>query len=358
MAPTPQLDLSPIYRRPVFHSRSAAQTQRALAREIIDHDLRWGRGDVFTALYRRDLADIGMMILRYGAEVEVTPAALRDFVLVQMPLAGAAEIECETRTLSLRAGEAAVVAPQHAVRLLWQPGCEQLILKIPAELYRQAAGIAGGASLPGGDGRGGWSTPIYKLAPSLVPQWLSLVQQLVMLLGARQDGASPAPAGAVTFDPAWVAHFERTAALFLYSHQPDGGVAANAGDDGHDTDDDGEGVASRLARMEAFVRARLCAPLSLDDLARAACVSPRTLNAMCRRHRGVSPMVLVRNLRLDAVRRELVARPGASLTDLALTYGFGHLGRFAAYYRARFGELPTQTRRHPPDPALAHRMPM
>lgn len=334
MAATPQLDLSPIYRQPVFHSRSAVQSQHALTREIIDHELRWGRGDVFTALYRRDLPNIGMMILRYGAEVEVTPAALRDFVLVQMPLTGAAGIECDGHAVAVRAGEAAVVAPQHAVRLHWQPDCEQLILKIPAQLYRDALGHVGGATM---SGERDWAMPVYKLAPALAPQWLALVQQLVTLLGVQGDGA-------IAYNPAWLTHFEQTAALFLFSHQAEGADAADATDVDDATGDD----AYRLERMEAFVRARLCAPLSLDDLARAACVSPRTLNAICQRYRGVSPMVLVRNFRLDAVRRELLARPGTSLTDIALTYGFGHLGRFAAYYRARFGELPTQTRRASP----------
>ncbi|MFD2440179.1 hypothetical protein ACFSS8_09005 [Paracoccus kondratievae] len=28
-----------------------------------------------------------------------------------------------------------------------------------------------------------------------------------------------------------------------------------------------------------------------------------------------------------------------------MTHGFFHLGRFSAYYRERFGELPSQTRK-------------
>nr|WP_243645044.1 helix-turn-helix domain-containing protein [Rhodovulum euryhalinum] len=33
-----------------------------------------------------------------------------------------------------------------------------------------------------------------------------------------------------------------------------------------------------------------------------------------------------------------------TVTEAAITCGFGHLGRFSAAYRARFGEAPSQTR--------------
>ena len=95
--------------------------------------------------------------------------------------------------------------------------------------------------------------------------------------------------------------------------------------------------------METYIRQRLCAPISLVDLALAAGLSPRSLNALCHKYYGVSPMVLLRNMRLDAVREQLQTCPGANVTSVALDHGFGHLGRFSAYYRERFGELPRDT---------------
>ena len=83
--------------------------------------------------------------------------------------------------------------------------------------------------------------------------------------------------------------------------------------------------------------------MALDDLARAAGVSVRGLNQLCQRHHGTSPMALLRNRRLDAVRARLQQQPSPCVTDAALEFGFGHLGRFSSYYRERFGELPSQT---------------
>lgn len=59
-------------------------------------------------------------------------------------------------------------------------------------------------------------------------------------------------------------------------------------------------------------------------------------------------MGFVRQLRLQHVREELLAdeSPGlASVTDIALKWGFAHLGRFAIEYKRAFGESPSATLR-------------
>jgi transcriptional regulator GlxA family with amidase domain len=58
-------------------------------------------------------------------------------------------------------------------------------------------------------------------------------------------------------------------------------------------------------------------------------------------------MEFLRELRLDRVREELKATArgaDAGVREVAQKYGFLHLGHFAAQYRARFGERPSETR--------------
>lgn len=338
MAVAHSLDLSSVYRYPVFRSRSTVESHRELNNAITEHQLRWGRGDVSTALYRRELGRLGVMVLSYGAEVEVTPEPFKDFSLVQMPVSGAAEIECDGVSMRVEPGEVAVLSPRQSVRLLWQPQCEQLILKIPSELLRQVACLNCGAShCPSPSvGRSCDLDPIFKLPAEYAPTWGAMVQQLLALLPNEKG---------MGVHPAWQNQFEQTAAFFLHTHQPsvllrDMGRAGTSE----------EGILSRgrasakLDQLEAYMRSRLYAPISLVDLANAISVSPRTLHVLCHRHRGVAPMMLLRQLRLEAARRRLLSEPGSSVTDVALEFGFGHLGRFSAYYRERFGELPRDTR--------------
>ena len=87
---------------------------------------------------------------------------------------------------------------------------------------------------------------------------------------------------------------------------------------------------------------------TVADLAVCAGVSERSLHAAFRRQLGTSPMSYVRRRRLEQARDELLrAGPadGVKVTDVALRHGFAHTGRFAAAYRARFGEPPSVTLR-------------
>jgi AraC-like DNA-binding protein len=87
---------------------------------------------------------------------------------------------------------------------------------------------------------------------------------------------------------------------------------------------------------------------TVADLASFAGVSERSLHAAFRRQLGASPMSYVRRRRLEHAHDELLSLdPGAGvkIIDVALRHGFAHTGRFAAAYRARFGESPSSTLR-------------
>lgn len=98
-----------------------------------------------------------------------------------------------------------------------------------------------------------------------------------------------------------------------------------------------------------FVMANAEDPPSVEELCLHFNVSRRMLNYCFQETLGSSPLLYLRNLRLNGVRRELrmhPARPEA-IRDVAGRWGFSHLPRFAAEYRTLFGELPSDTlKRH------------
>jgi AraC-like DNA-binding protein/tetratricopeptide (TPR) repeat protein len=80
------------------------------------------------------------------------------------------------------------------------------------------------------------------------------------------------------------------------------------------------------------------------DLGAVAGVSGRTLQRQFRAFLGRSPQDALRDIRFDAARRALLhAGPDTRILDVALRFGFQHLGRFSVEYRRRYGEMPSQT---------------
>lgn len=92
----------------------------------------------------------------------------------------------------------------------------------------------------------------------------------------------------------------------------------------------------------SFVEENLAERFTLGDIARAGGCSSRTLGNLFLEHVGVSPMIYVRNRRLDRIRADIRSTDDR-VGVVAYRWGITHLGRFASDYCARFHELPSQT---------------
>jgi len=88
----------------------------------------------------------------------------------------------------------------------------------------------------------------------------------------------------------------------------------------------------------------------LSELCEFANVSRKTLHNAFRDILGMSPIAYLNRLRLHRARNQLrqATSDCASVTDVALHWGFWHFGEFSQAYRKCFGELPSETLRTPP----------
>jgi AraC family ethanolamine operon transcriptional activator len=102
-----------------------------------------------------------------------------------------------------------------------------------------------------------------------------------------------------------------------------------------------------VEQAEAYLRAHIDAPMRVSRLSRMVGLSERGLRDAFYSVRGVSPKRWLLSERLERVRRAL--RDGdsrtVSVTGVATDFGFYELGRFAATYKAAFGEVPSVTLR-------------
>jgi AraC family transcriptional regulator, ethanolamine operon transcriptional activator len=93
-----------------------------------------------------------------------------------------------------------------------------------------------------------------------------------------------------------------------------------------------------------YAQARPSDPPTVEELCSKLNISRRLLNYYFQEVLGSSPHHYLNKLRLNGVRRELrAAAPHTAIRDIAAQWGFSHLPRFAAEYRALFGELPSAT---------------
>lgn len=101
-----------------------------------------------------------------------------------------------------------------------------------------------------------------------------------------------------------------------------------------------------VKRAIEFMEANLISSINLADVVAVSGIPGRTLYKHFMDSRGVSPMRYLRDARMAKVREELLRAGGdESVTEIALRWGFTHLGRFSVEYRKRFGESPSATRR-------------
>lgn len=100
-----------------------------------------------------------------------------------------------------------------------------------------------------------------------------------------------------------------------------------------------------LDKAEEYIRAHLTEPFVLDKLIEITGTSASTLLREFRKRYGMPPMQYLKHCRLEAAHRELSSaeRGQTTVTEVAMHYGFYHLGRFSGLYRKTFGEMPSVT---------------
>jgi AraC-like DNA-binding protein len=105
-------------------------------------------------------------------------------------------------------------------------------------------------------------------------------------------------------------------------------------------------TASHLVQQaEALILESVDEPLHVSALCDIIGVSERALRKAFHRVHGNSPCRHLRMLRLSRARRALLSADAAlaSVTEIAMSFGFAELGRFSVEYKKAYGESPSQT---------------
>ncbi len=270
---------------------------------------------------------LGVSHLRYGSTVQISPGAMERFYLLQVPLAGRADIRSGSEQFVTQPGVASLLSPQPDVDMCWHAGNEQLILRIEANILERFLTAWCGEE-PG-------RLPIFKPMLDMAQQPLlaSLLEQLVRCTDSIQRASAGTDATLSTLQ----LQYQILANLLTgQAHDMQALLTSPC-----------PPLAPRsVRRVEEYLEHHCDQPLSPEILAQVAGVSVRSLFLGFEKTRGTTPMRLLRQLRMQRARQELLQpKPGLRITDVALRWGFGHLGRFSQEYEQAFGETPRATLR-------------
>lgn len=320
---------NPLLAHKLFHTYDIDDARERVTEVFSPHDLRLVRAEeaVDTHMYKVSLGAISLNRLSYGATVDIDAGRIDDYYLVQMPISGTCRVQCGKDAVSSTPRLASVVTPTQPLRVQWQQGCDMVIIKIERSLLERQCAQHLGHDL---------QRPVefaleMREESSRTDSWRRLVE-LLMTEADHEKG--------MLSSPLIRANFEQMVVAALLFNQPN--------NYSEDFLRPSPPVAPYyVKRAEEYVRAHAHEPICAGDLAEQAGVSVRALYAGFQNFRGVSPMAFVKSVRLDRVRSELHATSAGreTVTEVAMRWGFSHLGHFTAAYKRKFGETPSETLR-------------
>ncbi|MGQ5264474.1 AraC family transcriptional regulator [Micromonospora sp. ZYX-F-536] len=314
-----------------IRTRDVEQARAEVGRVFCAHRLtpQSGVHSVQLRMAAHRVGGVGVIDLDYGQAVRIQPTPLETFYLVQIPRSGGTVVRHAGRSVTSTPDVASVLSPYDASDMQWSAGSPHRIFYADRRTVDRELSRLLGRPV---DGPVRFDIGMTMTTPT-ARAWARGVDFLADELAHPMDAS--------LFDhPQVAARFEQglIAQLLLAHRHTYSDLLAEP---------PRHPAPGRLVRQAcALITDHHGEALTVGDVAEALRVSVRTLQDCFRRELQTTPTAYLRACRLYAAHRALRATvPGVSVTTVALQHGFVHLGRFAADYRARFGESPSTTLR-------------
>jgi len=296
----------------------------AVSRVYCDHELtvRGGEDALSSSLEVVSGGVQPVVSLRYSARVRIDAGDFENLLLVKTCTAGSATARQGAASLSFARGQTVPLSPWTPTLLDFDRSFAQRSVRLDVDrIERLCSGYLNrplDAAL---------RFDLRPFSPALERAWTDAVD----LVLAFERRGMPLPAASATR----LDEFMLSLLLELHPHNHSQAMR------------EPHRLATPRALREAEHLMRTAPPgagLTIPMIAQAVGCSIRSLEAAFREWRQTTPTQYYRRVRLDSARAELLLGSGSStVSTVALHHGFPHLSRFAAHYRAAFGENPGQT---------------
>jgi AraC-like DNA-binding protein len=308
-----------------FRSQDPDEAHAWLRKAYADHHLKISGSSqdfMFSCdITRLDGMSFGRISHSMAVDVDVFDG-LRDLSIVEQRGGEGVRLSLRAESVDLQAGECFLLPPDRRYQAAWNSVAVEVTTLSFEDLQRDALGLVGRAV------KVDFTRPITPAAGRHWSQTIRYVQSSV------SNSPLLAAAPLARQELGWLVS---GAVLACFPNSTlDAELPAY-----------GRSTPQPLRRALAFIDEHAGDAITLNEIAVAAHLSPRGLQAAFRRHLDTTPLAQLRSVRMERAHRDLQnAEPGnTSVAALAARWGFTHLGRFAVEYRRRYGSSPSQTLR-------------
>ncbi|PSL16096.1 AraC-like DNA-binding protein [Marinobacterium halophilum] len=263
--------------------------------------------------------------IEYGTDVTIKVEDLSNSYSISLPVSGFQELSCSnSNNVQSNITSGVIISPSAPYELNISGNCRKTLVRIS----RQAMEI-------------GLEAMIGK--PAIRP----------LIFEAKMDakvGASSAwwrtiryietelsSADSLYNSPAFIRDIEQALIKGILTSQP------------HNYSDDVKNslrnhLPSYMVKTIDYLKENAKNEIHMDDVEWISGVSRNKLYSDFKRYIGIPPTAYLKRIRMDGVRTDIIkSLGGESISTLALSWGFNHLGRFSTEYKKMFGETPSET---------------
>ncbi|UCV01682.1 AraC family transcriptional regulator [Dechloromonas denitrificans] len=304
----------------VYSSADPYEVSNYVNQHVGSHNLRLMRkGQDGAVLNHRKLGRVDLCRITYGSEAHVKSDGLSDFYHMQIILKGLCRYEIAGHTTDFSAGQLFLINPDDPIDLTYSEDCEKFILKIPNMLFDEACQ------------EHHWCKPATGIKFSPLPYYFHEIESLLYLTTLI---CQEAESGEGT--PQVHGHYNRIVATKLLTMLKHNVALATPSHQ-----------CVSFERLEQYVEDNIKRDISVEELARYAQLSLRSLYLLFEKYASTTPKNFIRQKKLERVYAALMdpASKIANITAVAMEYGFTHLGRFSECYKSTFGLLPSDSLR-------------
>jgi AraC-like DNA-binding protein len=298
-------------------SEVSAFVQRHVGVHNFTTDVRSNRAMLRHTLF----GNLGLSVISYGGRTTLKNPVGIDSFHFQLVMSGECVVRVGNEEMVLTPGWATLINPSVPSSVTYSADCTKLIVNIPKSLV-SACSMDRSGHVPGNGVR-------FEPLPFALSDRSTTFRTVELLFLEAEEKSQHAFIARPALEALFVAK--------LLDKFPNNAAGRAPAATLHDRFFDG---------VDHFIDTHIEEDISAVDLANMCNVSVRTLYERFTLHKGVTPTAYVKDRKLrkafDRLSHDTQVR---SVSEIAFDYGFTHLGRFSAEYRAMFGEPPSGTLR-------------